>query len=51
MKNEQLKGKYRPRYLTSQLEPLTRLYLMTLFTKINFLFNQAIIKIDAYKID
>jgi hypothetical protein len=48
MKNEQLRSKYRQRYLTSQLEPLTQLCLMTLFTKINFLFNQAIIKIDVH---
>jgi len=51
MKNEQLRGKNRSRYLTSELEPLTQLCLMTFFTKIKFLFNQVIIKIDAHEID
>ena len=37
--------------LISQLRSLTRLCLMTLFTKIDFLFNKILIKIDKHKID
>jgi len=42
---------YRSRYLTSQYSPLTLLCLLTLFTKIKFLFNQTIIEIDTNEID
>ena len=42
---------YKSRYLTLQHEFLAQLCLMPLFTKIKFLFNQTIIKIDIHEIN
>jgi len=39
---------YKSRYLISQDKIFTRLCLLNLFIKINFLLNQTIIKIDTH---
>ena len=44
MKIEKSRDIYRSRYLISQYEFLIQLYLITLFTKIKFLFDQTIIE-------
>jgi hypothetical protein len=44
---KKLRDKYRLKYLISQDETFTLLYLLNLFIKIFFSFNQMIIKIDT----
>lgn len=48
MKLEKLIDKYRSKYLISQHESFTRLYLMNQFIKIMFLWNKKIVEIDTH---
>jgi hypothetical protein len=45
---KKLRDKYISRYLISKHEPYSKLYLMNLSIKINFLLNQMIIETDTH---